>query len=86
MSGIPLGWGESARAFKGIICDDISKFESSHASHAVGSLSPREVETWVGPKSSHWTWAVGFANSAKSKGMGLENFDCANCDAKLMRS
>src|SRR5215831_10620157 len=38
MAGIRLGSWESARAFKGIICDDISEFESSHASHAVGSL------------------------------------------------
>src|SRR5262249_18749005 len=38
MREIRLGSWESARAFKGIICDDISEFESSHASHAVGSL------------------------------------------------
>ena len=38
MAGIRLGSWESARAFKGIICDDISEFESSHASHAVRSL------------------------------------------------
>src|SRR5262249_54958569 len=38
MAGIRLGSWESAPAFKGIICDDISEFESSHASHAVGSL------------------------------------------------
>src|SRR5262245_12933455 len=37
MAGIRLGSWESARAFKGIICDDISKFKSSHASHAVES-------------------------------------------------
>jgi hypothetical protein len=37
-AGIRFGSWESARAFKGIICDDISEFESSHASHAVGSL------------------------------------------------
>ncbi len=30
---------KSVRLFSGIICDDISEFESSHASHAVGSLS-----------------------------------------------
>src|SRR5262245_54734245 len=30
--------GESARAFKGIICDDVSEFESDMPSHAVGSL------------------------------------------------
>ena len=44
MAGIRLGSGESARAFKGIICDDISEFESYMASHAVGLsqvLSPR---------------------------------------------
>src|SRR5262249_37214860 len=35
LAGIRLGSWESARAFKGIICDDISEFESSHASHAV---------------------------------------------------
>jgi hypothetical protein len=38
MAGIRLGSGESARAFKGIICDDISEFESYMPSHAVGSL------------------------------------------------
>ena len=31
MAGIRLGSGGSARAFKGIICDDISEFEISHA-------------------------------------------------------
>jgi hypothetical protein len=36
MAGIRLGSGESARAFKGIICDDISEFESDMPSHAVG--------------------------------------------------
>jgi hypothetical protein len=39
MSGIRLGVGESARAFKGIICDDISEFESFMPSHAVSSLT-----------------------------------------------
>jgi hypothetical protein len=29
LAGIRLGSEESARAFKGIICDDISEFESS---------------------------------------------------------
>src|SRR6516162_697944 len=41
MAGIRLGSWESARAFKGIICDDISEFESSHASHAVRSPSAK---------------------------------------------
>jgi len=36
MAGIRLGSWESARAFKGIICDDISEFESHMPSHAVG--------------------------------------------------
>src|SRR5262252_7738655 len=35
---IRLGSCESARAFKGIICDDVSEFESYMPSHAVGSL------------------------------------------------
>src|SRR6516162_7006535 len=38
MAGIRLGSWESARAFKRIICDDISEFESHMPSHAVGSL------------------------------------------------
>src|SRR6476620_8476194 len=38
VAGIRLGSGESARAFKGIICDDISEFESHMPSHAVSSL------------------------------------------------
>ena len=37
-AGIRLGSWESARAFKGIICDDVSEFESYMPSHAVGSL------------------------------------------------
>src|SRR5882724_10690050 len=35
---IRLGSCESARSFKGIICDDVSEFESHMPSHAVGSL------------------------------------------------
>jgi hypothetical protein len=35
VAGIRLGSGESARAFKGIICDDISEFESFHPSQPV---------------------------------------------------
>jgi hypothetical protein len=35
---IRRGSGKSARAFKGIICDDISEFESYMPSHAVWSL------------------------------------------------
>jgi hypothetical protein len=38
LAGIRLESGESARAFKGIICDDISEFESHMPSHAVRSL------------------------------------------------
>ena len=48
VAGIRLGSGEFARAFKGIICDDISEFESHMPSHAVGSLS-RAMAT--GPES-----------------------------------
>jgi hypothetical protein len=35
---IRLDSHKSMRPFKGIICDDISEFESYHLSHAVGSL------------------------------------------------
>ena len=38
LAGIRLGSWESARAFKGIICDDISEFESHMPSHPVRSL------------------------------------------------
>jgi hypothetical protein len=37
IAGIRLGPWESARAFKGIVCDDISEFESYMPSHAVQS-------------------------------------------------
>jgi hypothetical protein len=40
---IRLDSHKSMRPFKGIICDDISEFESYHLSHAVGSLEPRTV-------------------------------------------
>jgi hypothetical protein len=44
VAGIRLRSRESARAFKGIICDGISEFESYLPSHAVGlSVSPRVV-------------------------------------------
>jgi hypothetical protein len=36
MAGIRLGSWKSARAFKGMICVDISEFESHMPSHAVG--------------------------------------------------
>jgi hypothetical protein len=36
VAGIRFRSGESAQAFKGIICDDISEFESRMPSHAVG--------------------------------------------------
>jgi hypothetical protein len=36
MAGIRLDSRKSVRSFKGIICVDISEFESSHPSHAVG--------------------------------------------------
>src|ERR671934_2981025 len=38
LAGIRLGSWESARIFKGIICDDVSEFESHMPSQAVGSL------------------------------------------------
>src|SRR6516164_11082430 len=41
LAGIQLGSWESARAFKGIICDDVSEFESYMPSHAVRSPSAK---------------------------------------------
>src|SRR6266404_671935 len=38
LAGIRLRSWESARVFKGIICADVSEFESYMPSHAVGSL------------------------------------------------
>ena len=38
LAGIRLGCWESARAFKGIICDDVSEFESYMPSQTVLSL------------------------------------------------
>src|SRR5215468_10644347 len=52
-AGIRLGSWESARAFKGIICDDISEFESYMPSHAVGLsqvLSPRNRHAQSGSR------------------------------------
>jgi hypothetical protein len=46
VAGIRLGSGESARGFKGIICDDISEFESHMPSHAVASLRARQA-SWI---------------------------------------
>jgi hypothetical protein len=40
-AGIRLGSWDSARAFKGIICDDIFEFESHMPSHAVRSPSAK---------------------------------------------
>src|SRR5499427_453594 len=45
LAGIRLGSWESARAFKGIICDDISEFESHMPSHAVRSLCATRMST-----------------------------------------
>jgi hypothetical protein len=78
MAGIRLGSGECARAFKGIICDDISEFESHMPSHAVGLsasllVSARGVfrdEREASPK-----WAAsrlqirGFESSRPSQGL-----------------
>jgi len=44
LAGIRLGSWESARAFKGIVCDDISEFESYMPSQPVRSLWP--MSSW----------------------------------------
>src|SRR6516164_5224620 len=45
---------KSTRLFKGIICDDISEFESYMPSHAVGSLwgdgDPKRLAAFCGPR------------------------------------
>ena len=64
MAGIRLGSWESAPAFKGIICVDISEFESYMPSHAVGSLPAkpagamfRLTSTGVtGPRTGRTRW------------------------------
>jgi len=45
---IRLDSGKSVRSFKGIICADISEFESYMPSHAVGLLQVRSpaIERW----------------------------------------
>jgi hypothetical protein len=55
-SGIRLGSGEPARAFKEIICDDISEFESHMPSHAVGSPPDRiqDSRSHLAPLPSRW--------------------------------
>src|SRR2546430_5764003 len=42
-AGIRLDHRKSLRPFKGIICDDISEFESHMPSHAVASLRARQA-------------------------------------------
>jgi hypothetical protein len=66
MAGIRLGSWESARAFKGIICDDISEFESYMPSHAVVSVGPLEcakIRSGQTPNRSPSWWQLCFARS-----------------------
>jgi hypothetical protein len=48
MSGIRLGSGESARPFKGTVCDDISEFESEMPSQSVASPWPMSAQQKFG--------------------------------------
>jgi hypothetical protein len=63
MAGIRLGSWESARAFKGIICDDISEFES-HMPRSLASAQPgnRQHRMVIGFGSSctesRWTMVI----------------------------
>jgi hypothetical protein len=64
VAGIRLGSGESARGFKGIICDDISEFESYMPSHAVGLSqvrSPRNRHAQSGARLWDCGDAAGFS-------------------------
>jgi hypothetical protein len=68
-SGIRLGSEESARAFKGVICDDISEFESHMPSHAVG-LPQRRCEPRAVPgraASAYRSYRLGTDEFAEAK-------------------
>jgi hypothetical protein len=43
---IRLDSHKSRQPFKGILCDDVSEFESCRPSHAVGLCEPRTVSGW----------------------------------------
>ena len=64
LAGIRLGSWESARAFKGIVCDDISEFESYMPSHPVSlcglcSCAACGVTSWL------YSFAVGIASTQR---------------------
>jgi hypothetical protein len=63
MAGIRLGPWESARAFKGIICGDISEFESDMPSHAVGLSQVRSPAIF---KFTHECLAIRVARKLKA--------------------
>jgi hypothetical protein len=58
---IRLGSWESVRAFKGIICDDVSEFESYHPSHAVRSLWGHYVAV-ICDEAAFWYQDSSYAN------------------------
>src|SRR5262249_5424248 len=61
-AGIRLDHLKSVRPFKGIFCHDISEFESSHPSHAVGLSASLLVG--VGEHSGDGAWRWSFLDSA----------------------
>src|SRR5207253_4729983 len=64
---IRLDSRKSGRPFRGIICDDISQFESDHLSHAVGSLALLAAMTGIGCP-THRYLAISGYSSAGSDG------------------
>src|SRR5260370_14769169 len=74
MAAIRLGSWESARAFKGIICDDISEFESYMPSQAVDlarlnfTLSPHNFHALVESCGHNRRWYIAWAISDASIG------------------
>jgi hypothetical protein len=57
------------RPFKGIFCDDISEFESSHPSHAVG-LAVGRVWSWLEMQKENLGLAWGGPEVLPSQGGG----------------
>src|SRR6516162_7046756 len=75
LAGIRLGSWESARAFKGIICDDVSEFESHMPSHAVGSL--RRVYPVHGSQEPARLWAMTLERLAYREVIILKELACS---------
>src|SRR5262249_29517282 len=100
MGGIRLGSWESARAFKGIICDDISEFESYMPSQTVRSLCALSGLPNYAPDSqelarryavskvqfSELSAAIGqFCASVSGRQFSISKFRCQRLGSNLIR-